>query len=60
MSYAARDDVESQHGVFLVAALLVWLHHASASAVRPRTCVYVRVRRSVFCGFERRSSRDRG
>lgn len=33
MSSAVTDDVESQHHVFLVAALLVWLHRASASVV---------------------------
>lgn len=33
MSSAVADDVESQHHVFPVAALLVWLHHASASVV---------------------------
>lgn len=38
MSSAVTDDVESQHHVFLVAALLVWLHHASASVVRQCVC----------------------
>lgn len=59
MSSAGTDDVESQHHVFPVAALLVWLHHASASVVSQCVCVSVCVRRSVCCGFQRRSDRDR-
>lgn len=41
MSSAGTDDVESQHHVFPVAALLVWLHHASASVVSQCVCVCV-------------------
>ncbi len=43
MSSAVEDDVESQHHEFLVAALLVWLHHASASVVSQCVCVLVSV-----------------
>ena len=48
MSSAVMDDVESQHHVFLVAALLVWLHHASASVVRLCVCVCVCVYVCVY------------
>lgn len=43
MSSAGTDDVESQHHVFPVAALLVWLHHASASVVSQCVCVCLSV-----------------
>lgn len=42
MSFVVMNDVESQHHVFPVAALLVWLHHASASVVSVCVCVYGR------------------
>lgn len=47
MSSAVTNDVESQHHVFLVATLLVRLHHASSSVVSQcvcacaRACMYV-------------------
>lgn len=46
-SSVVTDNVESQHRVFPMAALLVWLHHASASVVSRG--------RSVFCGLELKS-----
>lgn len=58
MSFVVTNDVESLHHVFLVAALLVWLHHASVVCLC--VCGYVCVLRSVSCGFERRSSRNSG
>lgn len=39
MSAVVMDHVESQHHVFMVVALLVWLHDASPSAVRLCVCV---------------------
>lgn len=49
MSSVVMDDVESQHHVFMVVALLVWLHDASPSVVS--VCVYVCVRGGMDLWF---------